>query len=72
MIAIAFAAKYPAKAIAACADCAFARCNGYRRTMFADWRRTVEALPMDEFCNLLTIQVVSAGFIEDTRKSSTP
>jgi pimeloyl-ACP methyl ester carboxylesterase len=65
MIAVAFTAKYPEKTIAGCADCAFARCDVYRRTMFANWRRTVEALPMDEFCNLLTIQAVSATFIED-------
>ena len=65
MIAIAFTAKYPEKTIAGCADCSFARCDVYRRTMFANWRRTVEALPMDEFCNLLTIQAVSATFIED-------
>jgi hypothetical protein len=29
---------------------AFAGCNAYRRTMLARWRRSVEAIAMDEFC----------------------
>ena len=64
MIAVAFAAKYPEKTIAACADCAFARCDVYRRTMFRTWRKMAEAMPLDDFCDLLTIQAVSADFIE--------
>ncbi len=64
MIAIAFAAKYPERTIAACADCAFARCDVYRRTMFRSWRKMAEAMPLDDFCDLLTIQAVSADFIE--------
>ncbi len=64
MIAIAFAARYPEKTIAACADCAFARCDVYRRTMFRTWRKMAEAMPLDDFCDLLTIQAVSADFIE--------
>lgn len=64
MIAIAFAAKYPEKTIAACADCAFARCDVYRRTMFRTWRKMAESGPLDDFCDLLTIQAVSADFIE--------
>ena len=65
MIALAFTAKYPDKTIASCADCAFARCDVYRRTMFRNWRQQCEALPLDDFCALLTIQAVGAGFIED-------
>ena len=64
MIAIAFTAKYPERTIAACADCAFARCDVYRRTMFRTWRKMAEAMPLDDFCDLLTIQAVSADFIE--------
>jgi pimeloyl-ACP methyl ester carboxylesterase len=64
MIAVAFAAKYPERTIAACADCAFARCDVYRRTMFRTWRKMAEAMPLDDFCDLLTIQAVSAAFIE--------
>src|SRR5712691_6540557 len=65
MIAIAFAARYPEKAIAGCADCAFARCDVYRRTMFRNWRHLAESLPLDELSDLVTIQAVSATFLED-------
>jgi pimeloyl-ACP methyl ester carboxylesterase len=64
MIAIAFTAKYPEKTIASCADCGMARCDVYRRTMFRNWRQQCEALPLDDFCALLTIQAVGADFIE--------
>jgi pimeloyl-ACP methyl ester carboxylesterase len=65
MIALAFTAKYPDKTIAACADCAMARCDTYRRVMFRNWRQQCEALPLDDFCDLLTIQAVGAAFIEE-------
>jgi pimeloyl-ACP methyl ester carboxylesterase len=65
MISLAFTAKYPDKTIASCADCALARCDVYRRTMFRNWRQQCEALPLDDFCALLTIQAVGAGFIEE-------
>jgi 3-oxoadipate enol-lactonase len=65
MIALAFAAKYPERTIAACADCAFARCDVYRRTMFRNWRHLAESLPLDELSDLVTIQAVSATFIEE-------
>ena len=55
---------HPERTIAACADCAFARCDVYRRTMFRSWRKMAEAMPLDDFCDLLTIQAVSADFIE--------
>ena len=48
MVAVAFTAKYPEKTIAACADCAMARCDVYRRTMFRNWRVLAETLPLDE------------------------
>lgn len=65
MIAIAFTAKYPERTIASCADCAFARCDTYRRTMFRNWRRSAESMPLDELSDLITIQAVSATFIEE-------
>jgi pimeloyl-ACP methyl ester carboxylesterase len=65
MIALAFTAKYPEKTIASCADCAMARCDTYRRIMFRNWRQQCEALPLDDFCELLTIQAVGATFLED-------
>jgi 3-oxoadipate enol-lactonase len=64
MIALAFTAKYPEKTVASCADCAMARCDVYRKVMFRNWRQQCEALPLDDFCDLLTIQAVSATFIE--------
>jgi pimeloyl-ACP methyl ester carboxylesterase len=33
--------------------------------MFRNWRQQCEALPLDDFCALLTIQAVGAGFIEE-------
>ncbi len=65
MVAIAFTAKYPDRVIAACADCAMARCDVYRRTMFRNWRVMAEGLPLDELSDLVTIQAVSADFIEE-------
>ena len=65
MIALAFTAKYPDKTIASCADCAMARCDTYRRVMFRNWRQQCEALPLDDFCDLLTIQAVGAAFLEE-------
>jgi pimeloyl-ACP methyl ester carboxylesterase len=65
MIAIAFTAMFPDKTIAACADCAFARCDVYRRVLVRNWRRSAESMPLDELSDLITIQAVSADFIED-------
>jgi pimeloyl-ACP methyl ester carboxylesterase len=65
MIALAFSALFPEKTIASCADCAMARCDTYRRIMFRNWRQQCEALPLDDFCDLLTIQAVGAGFLEE-------
>ena len=42
-----------------------ARCDTYRRVMFRNWRQQCEALPIDDFCDLLTIQAVGADFIEE-------
>lgn len=64
MVALAFTASHPERTIASCADCAMARCDVYRRTLFANWRQQCEALPLDDFCELLTIQAVGADFIE--------
>jgi pimeloyl-ACP methyl ester carboxylesterase len=65
MIALAFTAKYPDKTLASCADCAMARCDTYRRIMFRNWRQQCEALPLDDFCDLLTIQAVGASFLDE-------
>jgi 3-oxoadipate enol-lactonase len=65
MIAFAFTAMFPERTIASCADCAMARCDTYRRVMFRNWRQQCEALPLDDFCDLLTIQAVGAAFLEE-------
>ena len=41
------------------------RCDTYRRLLFRNWRQQCEALPMDDFCDLLTIQAVGADFVEE-------
>jgi pimeloyl-ACP methyl ester carboxylesterase len=64
MIAIAFAAKYPARTIAACADVAFAKPDLYRRTLFRVWRRMAESMPWDDFSDHVTTQAVGAKFME--------
>jgi pimeloyl-ACP methyl ester carboxylesterase len=64
MIAIAFTATYPERTIATCADCAFARCDLYRQTMFRSWRHSAESMPLDDLADLVTIQGVSPTFIE--------
>jgi pimeloyl-ACP methyl ester carboxylesterase len=64
MIALTFTAMFPEQTIASCADCAMARCDTYRRIMFRNWRQQCEAMPLDDFCDLLTIQAVGAAFIE--------
>jgi 3-oxoadipate enol-lactonase len=65
MVAIAFTAKYPERTIAACADCALARCDVHRRTLFRSWRNMAESMPLDEVSDAITIQAVSAAFIEE-------
>ena len=65
MVGIAFTAKYPDHVIASCADCGMVRCDTYRRLLFRNWRQQCEALPMDDFCDLLTIQAVGADFVEE-------
>jgi 3-oxoadipate enol-lactonase len=64
MIAIAFAAKYPERTIAACADVAFAKADVYRRTLFRIWRRMAESMPWDDFSDHVTTQAVGARFME--------
>jgi 3-oxoadipate enol-lactonase len=64
MIAIAFAAKYPERLTAACADVAFAKPDVYRRTLFRVWRRMVESMPWDDFSDHVTTQAVGARFME--------
>ena len=64
MIAIAFAAGYPERTIAACADVAFAKPDLYRRTLFRIWRRMAETMPWDDFSDHVTTQAVGARFME--------
>lgn len=64
MIAIAFAAKYPERTIAACADVAFAKPDLYRKTLFRVWRRMAESMPWDDFSDHVTSQAVGATFME--------
>ena len=64
MIAIAFAARFPERTIAACADVAFAKPDLYRRTLFRVWRRMAESMPWDEFSDHVTTQAVGAKFME--------
>ena len=64
MVTTAFVGKHPDRVIAACADCGMARCDVHRRTLFRSWRQMVECMPLDAFCDALTIQAVGATFIE--------
>ncbi len=64
MIAIAFAATYPERTIAACADVAFAKPDLYRTTLFRIWRRMAESMPWDDFSDHVTTQAVGARFME--------
>src|SRR5262245_14027059 len=64
MIAIAFTAAHPHRAIAACADVAFAKPDVYRRTLFRVWRRMAESMPWDDFSDHVTPQAVGARFME--------
>lgn len=64
MIVIAFAATYPERVIAGCADVAFAKPDLYRKTLFRVWRRMAEAMPWDEFADHVTTQAVGARFME--------
>src|SRR5436190_943789 len=70
MIAIAFAALFPERMIAACADVAFAKPDVYRRTLFRVWRRMAEAMPWDEFSDHVTTQAVGAPFMESPEGES--
>ena len=71
MIAIAFTALYPERAIAACADVAFAKPDVYRRTLFRVWRRMAETMPWDDFSDHVTTQAVGAKFLESEEGKDT-
>ncbi len=64
MVAIAVAASYPDRTIAACADVAFAKPDLYRRTLFQIWRRMAESMAWDDFSDHVTTQAVGARFME--------
>ncbi len=70
MIAIAFTARYRERAIAACADVAFAKPDLYRRTLFRVWRRMAESMPWDDFSDHVTTQAVGASFMESPEGES--
>ena len=71
MIAIAFAAKYPERTIAACADVAFAKPDVYRKTLFRVWRRMAESMPWDDFSDHVTTQAVGPRFLESEEGKDT-
>jgi pimeloyl-ACP methyl ester carboxylesterase len=71
MIAIAFAALYPERTIAACADVAFAKPDVYRVTLFRVWRRMAESMPWDDFSDHVTTQAVGAKFLESEEGKDT-
>jgi pimeloyl-ACP methyl ester carboxylesterase len=71
MIAIAFTALHPQRAIATCADVAFAKPDVYRRTLFRVWRRMAESMPWDDFSDHVTTQAVGAAFLESEEGKKT-
>jgi pimeloyl-ACP methyl ester carboxylesterase len=71
MIAIAFTALHPQRAIATCADVAFAKPDVYRRTLFRVWRRMAESMPWDDFSDHVTTQAVGAAFLESEEGKET-
>jgi 3-oxoadipate enol-lactonase len=64
MIAFALTAKRPDLVRATCADCTFLRPDLARRLLLRSWRHMIEAMPLDEFCDLLTMQSVSPAYLE--------
>ena len=64
MIAFALTAKRPDLVRATCADCTFLRPDMTRRMLLRSWRHMIEAMPLDSFCDLLTLQSVSPGYLE--------
>jgi pimeloyl-ACP methyl ester carboxylesterase len=64
MVGLAFTCKHPDRVIASCADCCIVRCDTYRRMLFRSWRKMVESGPLDDFCDALTLQAVSADYID--------
>src|SRR5207248_10843847 len=66
-----FAALYPERVIAACADVAFAKPDVYRRTLFRVWRRMAEAMPWDDLSDHVTTQAVGAKFLESEEGKDT-
>ncbi|MGH3732006.1 MAG: alpha/beta fold hydrolase [Acidimicrobiales bacterium] len=65
MVIIAFAALHSDRMIAGCADCAFARADNHRRTLFRNWRNMSDAMPIFELADLVTIQAVGADFLDE-------
>jgi len=64
MVTLAFAALYSDRLVAGCADCAFARPDVHRKTLFRNWRNMSDGLPIHELADLVTIQAVGASFLE--------
>ena len=65
MVTLAFASLYPDRMIAGCADCAFARPDVHRKTLFRNWRNMSDSMPIYELSDLVTIQAVGATFLEE-------
>ena len=65
MVGIAFTAKYPEHVRSPRArTAAWSAATPTGGLLFRNWRQQCEALPMDDFCDLLTIQAVGADFVE--------
>lgn len=64
MIAFTLTAKRPDLVRATCADCTFLRPDLTRKMLLRSWRQMIEAMPLDAFCDLLTLQSVSPGYLE--------
>lgn len=64
MNALAFVGRHPGRTIAAVADCCFARPDTQRRMLFRAWRKMAETMPLDDWADLLTAQVMSPAFLD--------
>lgn len=64
MNAVAFVGRHPLRTIAAVADCCFARPDTQRRMLFRVWRKMAETMPLDDWADLLTAQVMSPAFLD--------
>lgn len=64
MNALAFVSRHGQRTVAAVADCCFARPDTQRRMLFRIWRKMAEAMPLDDWADLLTAQVMSPALLD--------